>query len=197
MCVSVCERERTPSFSKLNLASYREMDVILSLSSSVSISKPFNQHFLIKHQRRPRMLQFSVSCRATSTKVQVADETTNNNLYQILCLSPNSAITMDEIKRAYRSMALRYHPDVCKKEESTRMFVQLNAAYKTLSNPRLRAEYDYELGLRTASDIDKSWRSRWQEQVVELKRRSHRRMTQKEGSWGSRMRAQNMKDYHN
>ncbi|KAF7842611.1 chaperone protein dnaJ 20, chloroplastic-like [Senna tora] len=86
-------------------------------------------------------------------------------------------------------MALRYHPDVChdplRKEESTRMFVQLHAAYETLSNPVLREEYDYELGLIKS-------RRRWEEQVVELKRRSNRRMAQKEGSsWGSRIRAQN------
>ncbi len=131
------------------------------------------------------------------------DETNNGNLYKILSLSPRSA-TNDEIKRAYRSMALHYHPDVCHdpsmKEESTRMFVQLNDAYKTLSNPMLRAEYDCELGLRskmmsvTVSDDERLRRSRWQEQVVELKKKSRRRMGQKGGSWGSRMRTHNLKD---
>ncbi|XP_061363253.1 chaperone protein dnaJ 20, chloroplastic-like [Gastrolobium bilobum] len=174
------------------------MEYVISLSSSLSISKPF--HFFPlsnKHQRHPRM-KFGVSCRAT--KLSGVDETSHVNFYKILCLSPKSA-TMDDIKRAYRSMALLYHPDVCqdrsKKEESTRMFVQLNAAYKTLSNPKLRADYDYDLGLRSKmSASDESWRCRWQEQMVELKRRSHRRMAQKGGgSWGSRMRAQNMKDH--
>ena len=111
---------------------------------------------------------------------------------------------MDDIKRAYRSMALRYHPDVChdpsEKEESTRMFVQLNAAYETLSNPRLREEYDCKLGLRSKMSVsdDESWRHRWQEQVAELKRRSHRRARQEGegGSWASRVRAQNMKDHN-
>ena len=63
-----------------------------------------------------------------------AEGFTSGNFYKMLSLSDNSATT-DEIKRAYRSMALQYHPDVCHdpsmKEESTRMFVQLNAAYKT------------------------------------------------------------------
>ena len=89
-----------------------------------------------------------------------------DNLYKVLSLSPKSATT-DDIKKAYRSMALRYHPDVCqdcsKKEESTRMFVQLNAAYQTLSNPRLRAEYDCELGLRSEKSVvgNESGRSKW------------------------------------
>ncbi|XP_027339529.1 chaperone protein dnaJ 20, chloroplastic-like [Abrus precatorius] len=171
------------------------MDV-LSLSSNLSISKPFN--FLpLKNKHQNPCTRFTVSCGATK-QLRGVDETTN--LYKILCLSPKSA-TMDDIKKAYRSMALRYHPDLClddsKKEESTRMFVKLNAAYETLSNPRLRAEYDHELGLRSniMSGVgDESWRWRWQEQVAELKRRSHRRTAQKEeGSWANRMRAQNMR----
>ncbi|KAL6310840.1 hypothetical protein AAG906_022069 [Vitis piasezkii] len=32
-------------------------------------------------------------------------------------------------------------------EESTMMFIQLNAAYKTLSDPTLRMQYDYDIGL--------------------------------------------------
>ena len=33
------------------------------------------------------------------------------------------------------------------KEESTMMFIQLNVAYKTLSDPTLRMQYDYDMGL--------------------------------------------------
>ncbi|XP_020222187.1 chaperone protein dnaJ 20, chloroplastic [Cajanus cajan] len=168
------------------------MDV-LTLSSSLNISKPFNFLPLSKnHQKHPRT-QFSVSCVATKQHGGV-----DENLYSILSLSPNSA-SMDDIKKAYRSMALRYHPDVCrdgsKKEEQTRMFVQLNAAYETLSNPRLREEYDYELGLRSKMSVgDESWRIRWREQVSELKRRSRKRVARKEASsWASRIRVQNMK----
>ncbi|KAL5157053.1 Chaperone protein dnaJ 20, chloroplastic [Glycine soja] len=103
----------------------------------------------------------------------------DDNLYKVLSLSPNSA-TMDDIKKAYKSMALRLPPRC---EETTRMFVQLNAAYRTLSNPWLRADYDYELGLRSEKSV---------EQVAELKRRSNIRMARTKGSWGCRIRAQNM-----
>ncbi|XP_050903291.1 chaperone protein dnaJ 20, chloroplastic [Lathyrus oleraceus] len=169
------------------------MNVLLSLNSNsslINISKPYKHHHSLplsnNHQRQPRTKQFSVSCRATKS---------DGNLYKILCLSSNTATT-DDIKRAYRTMALQYHPDVCrdglKKEESTRMFVKLNEAYKILSNPKLKEEYDSELlGL---ADLR---RSKWMEQVVELNRRSH---TRKSGaSWGSRMRAKNNinKDDHN
>ncbi|KAK4271235.1 hypothetical protein QN277_019957 [Acacia crassicarpa] len=91
-------------------------------------------------------------------------------------------------------MALRYHPDVCRdtaaKEEWTRLFVQLNAAYETLSNRQLREEYDYiVLGLRrsTAAPVsveigDDEIRLR-KSRCEEQKRRSNR----------SSMRTQRMK----
>ncbi|KAK7331698.1 hypothetical protein VNO80_28435 [Phaseolus coccineus] len=167
---------------------------VLTITSTLSISKPFHTfHLQKKHQTpHPPPTRFSVSCRATKQLRGVED-----NLYKILSLSPNTA-TPDDIKKAYRSMALQYHPDVCndgsRKEELTKMFVQLNQAYTTLSNPRLRAEYDYELGLRSSrmSVGNESWRMRWEEQLGELKRRSHNRMQHNHGSWGTRVRAQSM-----
>ncbi|KAL1366202.1 uncharacterized protein [Arachis hypogaea] len=137
-----------------------------------------------KHQRHYSHIH--LSCRATKVECE-------SNFYKVLSVSPKSA-TMDEIKRAYRSMALQYHPDVCHdpsmKEESNRMFVQLNAAYETLSNPMLRQQYDSQLGLSVSHDYSEtSLRSLWEEEqhqvVVELKTRSRRRMEQK----ANRMRA--------
>ncbi|MED6123796.1 hypothetical protein PIB30_052840 [Stylosanthes scabra] len=147
-----------------------------------------------KHQRQYSHMM-NVSCRATKVECE-------SNFYKVLSVSPKSA-TMDEIKRAYRSMALQYHPDVCHdpsmKEESNKMFVQLNAAYETLSNPMLRAQYDTELGLRNnnqvlmsvGDDSETCLRNLWEKEeheqvVVELKTRSRRRMEQK----GNRMRTQ-------
>ncbi|KAK2383569.1 hypothetical protein P8452_38666 [Trifolium repens] len=171
-----------------------------SLTSSLSISNSKQFHHLSQlssKQQRPCQVHFkTISCRAT----KLVEETKNgSNFYKMLSVNPKNA-TMEEIKRAYRSMALQYHPDVCHdpsmKEESTRIFVRLNAAYETLSNPMLREQYDSELGLKNnminMNNIvnQEIWRSRWQEQVVELKKRSSRRTGQK----GSRMRTQNMKD---
>ncbi|KAK2437387.1 chaperone protein dnaJ 20, chloroplastic [Trifolium repens] len=171
-----------------------------SLTSSLSISNSKQFHHLSQlssKQQRPCQVHFkTISCRAT----KLVEETKNgSNFYKMLSVNPKNA-TMEEIKRAYRSMALQYHPDVCHdpsmKEESTRIFVRLNAAYETLSNPMLREQYDSELGLKNnmmnINNIvnQEIWRSRWQDQVVELKKRSSRRTGQK----GSRMRTQNMKD---
>ena len=46
----------------------------------------------------------------------------------------------------------------------------------------------------SVSSEHERWESRFQEQVIELKTRSRRRMGQKGGSSGSRMRAPNMRD---
>uniref|UniRef100_A0A2K1R7H4 J domain-containing protein n=1 Tax=Populus trichocarpa TaxID=3694 RepID=A0A2K1R7H4_POPTR len=71
------------------------------------------------------------------------------NFYEVLSLGSQN-VGFDEIKKAYRSMALQYHPDVCPpsaKEESTKRFVELQKAYETLSDPIARRMYDLELGM--------------------------------------------------
>ncbi|KAG6529981.1 hypothetical protein ZIOFF_012198 [Zingiber officinale] len=68
------------------------------------------------------------------------------NFYELLGI-PESG-SFDEIKRAYKLMALKYHPDVSppdRTEEYTHRFIEVQEAYETLSNPRLRVLYDLDL----------------------------------------------------
>ncbi len=51
----------------------------------------------------------------------------------------------EEIKRAYRKLARKYHPDVSKRSDADERFKEIGEAYKVLKDPKSRAAYD-ELG---------------------------------------------------
>ncbi len=65
------------------------------------------------------------------------------NYYKTLGL--NSSATADEIRRAYRILARRYHPDVNPEKGSDERFKEISQAYEILSNQDKRAKFDLEL----------------------------------------------------
>ena len=60
--------------------------------------------------------------------------------YQIMGLARDA--TEDEIKRAYRKLARKYHPDVSKEPQAEERFKELGEAYEVLKDPEKRAAYD-------------------------------------------------------
>jgi len=50
--------------------------------------------------------------------------------------------SQDEIKRAYRRLARKYHPDVSKESDAEERFKELGEAYAVLKDPETRAAYD-------------------------------------------------------
>ncbi|MCR5740845.1 MAG: DnaJ domain-containing protein [Gammaproteobacteria bacterium] len=62
------------------------------------------------------------------------------NYYDILGI--NKDATQDEIKKAYRNLASKYHPDVSKDPKATEKMSMINEAYDTLKDPQKRADYD-------------------------------------------------------
>ena len=64
----------------------------------------------------------------------------NKSLYATLEVSENAS--PEEIKKAYRRLARKYHPDVNKEKDAEEKFKEINAAYEILSDPDKKAQYD-------------------------------------------------------
>lgn len=83
------------------------------------------------------------------------------NLYNILGIAPNA--TPDDIKKCYRAMAMRFHPDRNSDEGAQARFNAIQKAYEVLSDAQLRADYDQKFNDRIVLDAEAEayelWRS--------------------------------------
>ncbi|AZN67449.1 DnaJ domain-containing protein [Acinetobacter haemolyticus] len=65
------------------------------------------------------------------------------NYYEELGVTRDASA--DEIKKAYRKLARKYHPDISKEADAEEKMQAINVAYDTLSNADKKAEYDQML----------------------------------------------------
>jgi curved DNA-binding protein len=64
----------------------------------------------------------------------------SKSLYETLGVSENASSA--EIKKAYRTLAKKYHPDINKSPEAEEKFKEINAAYEVLGDEEKKAQYD-------------------------------------------------------
>lgn len=66
--------------------------------------------------------------------------TTKRDYYEVLGVSKGA--TAEEIKKAFRRLAMQYHPDRNKDDGAEQKFKEIGEAYEVLSEPEKRAAYD-------------------------------------------------------
>jgi curved DNA-binding protein CbpA len=83
------------------------------------------------------------------------------NLYAILGVAPNASD--EEIKKVYRSLAMRYHPDRNDAPGAEARFKAVTKAYEILSDRTRREEYNQSVNHRIVLDAEAEafelWRS--------------------------------------
>ena len=83
------------------------------------------------------------------------------NLYNVLGVAPNASD--DEIKKVYRSLAMRFHPDRNDAPGAEVRFKSITKAYEILSDRARRDEYNQSVNHRIILDAEAEafelWRS--------------------------------------
>lgn len=65
---------------------------------------------------------------------------TKRDYYEVLGVPKNASD--DDIKKAFRKLAVKYHPDRCKDKDATEKFAEISEAHEVLSDKEKRAKYD-------------------------------------------------------
>jgi molecular chaperone DnaJ len=81
------------------------------------------------------------------------------NLYAILGVAPNASD--DEIKKVYRALAMRYHPDRNQALGAEARFKAVTKAYEILSDPARREEYNQSVNHRIVLDAEGEAHALW------------------------------------
>ncbi|RLN34219.1 chaperone protein DnaJ 2-like [Panicum miliaceum] len=142
--------------------------------------------------RRSHCKVEAVATSARGGRSSVCSEgSTNKDYYKVLSLEHSAAVGAEEIRRAYRRLARRYHPDVCppsRRAESTERFLELRRAYETLADPAQRVRYDAEMRAGGEEDGEAARpggvefpRDVWEAQLGALRARSEQRQRARSG----------------
>jgi hypothetical protein len=107
-------------------------------------------------------LQLAVSADAAPTSAAASKDSARSSYYELLDLSPSGASDLSMLKRAYRRLALQFHPDKSGSDEDRArkqvQFTRMAQAYKVLKSKRLRTRYDHLLAQgKVDYDAGRDW----------------------------------------
>ena len=71
---------------------------------------------------------------------------TKRDYYEVLGIDRSAS--EEELKRAFRKLAFKYHPDRNRDDGAEEKFKEINEAYEVLSNPEKRSSYDRQRVMR-------------------------------------------------
>ncbi|KAG6670796.1 hypothetical protein I3843_Q037000 [Carya illinoinensis] len=145
------------------------MEISLRMSPKIATVVPVSKLQKTRSSRRKAYHEFNnTSCRSNGGGHAKRDLT---NFYEVLSLrSDHRNVSFDEIKKAYRNLALQCHPDVCldpsAKQESTKRLLSLG---------RLMRHFliEFRENRKYSSQFSKEV---WEKQLSGLKKRSQLRM---------------------
>ncbi|XP_057451659.1 uncharacterized protein LOC130743428 isoform X2 [Lotus japonicus] len=133
-------------------------------SCRFSVGSGFNP--LVLHSRCYSFRNHEKKGRGSGNRVMVVKASRGESPYQVLGLSPSA--TVDEIKKAYRKLALKYHPDVNKEDKAQEKFMRIKHAYNTLLNSSSRRKYDSGYSGADSSQRRQSWSPQAEEEFYGL-----------------------------
>ncbi|CAN6195715.1 unnamed protein product [Urochloa humidicola] len=139
-------------------------------------------------RRHCKVVVVAAAAAGTSTSSTSLCSESRGDYHKLLSLERQADVGAEDIKRAYRRLALRCHPDVCppsRRAESTELFLELRRAYETLSDPAMKVRYDAGMragggeparraGVAFARDV-------WESQLCVLRARSEQRHRARSG----------------
>ena len=91
---------------------------------------------------------------------------TEKNHYETLGVARTA--TTDEIKKAYRSLAKKYHPDINKSADAEEVFKKIAEAYSVLSDDYARARYDADLRYKERRNSEQKENNAYEERMERM-----------------------------
>jgi DnaJ domain len=121
---------------------YRHGYTAIGLTLSIKQIRQFSTHMSHLHLARPRTINSYNGYRKPvahfhSNSYVLAEK---RDYYEVLGVNKNAS--KDDIKKNFRDLAKKYHPDLNKDAKAEEKFKELNEAYEVLTDDQKKAAYD-------------------------------------------------------